>query len=143
MYSWCFYKKKTNSKTQHQVIFKNFYSNLARNLLAKIFKEPNQYTINFVSDQTINFLSLNYIVYDYQFCFRKNHPTVTFLSFLNGRILKGFNDGLLTVISLIGVQKTFDSINCNILLRNWSIICFFLMFLFYGFNLIYQIKNLL
>ena len=81
-------------------------------------------TINFVSGKTTQQL-------------------LFFLSFLNGRILKGFNDGLLTVISLIGVQKTFDSINCNILLRNWSIICFFLMFLFYGFNLIYQIKNLL
>ena len=30
--------------------FKNFYSDLAGNVLAKLLKLPNQYTINFIHD---------------------------------------------------------------------------------------------
>ena len=60
-------------------------------------------------------------MYGYKSCFRKNHPTVTCLSFLSEKILKGFDDGSLTGISLIDVQKTFDSINHGMLPRNCSI----------------------
>ena len=52
-------------------------------------------------DQTEEFLSLNKILYDYQSGFRKNHSTDTCLSFLNDKILKGFNDGLVTGMILI------------------------------------------
>ena len=52
-------------------------------------------------DQTEEFLSLNKILYDYQSGFRKNHSTDTCLSFLNDKILKGFNDGLVTGMILL------------------------------------------
>ena len=43
-------------------------------LLSKVFERV-------VLDQTKEFLSLNKILYDYQFGFRKNHSTDTCLSF--------------------------------------------------------------
>ena len=54
-------------------------------LLSKVFERV-------VLDQTKEFLSLNKILYDYQSGFRKNHSTDTCLSFLNDKILKGFDD---------------------------------------------------
>ena len=44
--------------------------------------------------------------------------------FLNDNILEGFDDGLVTGIILIGLQKAFDTINHNILLKKLSIIAF-------------------
>ena len=48
----------------------------------------------------------------------KNHSTDTYLSFLNDKILKGFDDGLLASIISIYLQKLFDMINHEILLKN-------------------------
>ena len=59
-------------------------------LLSKVFERV-------VVDKTEEFLSLNKIFYDYQSGFRKNHSTDTCLSFLNDKILKGFDDVLVTV----------------------------------------------
>ena len=56
--------------------------------------------------------------------FRKKHSTDTCLSFLNNNILKGFDDGLVTGIILIDLQKAFDKINNDILLKKLSIIGF-------------------
>ena len=70
-------------------------------LLSKVFERV-------VLDQTEEFLSLNKILYDYQSGFRKNHSTDTCLSFLNDKILKGFDDGLVTGMILIDLQKAFD-----------------------------------
>ena len=44
--------------------------------------------------------------------------------FLNDKILKGFDDGLVTGMILIDLQKTFDTINHDILLKKLSIIGF-------------------
>ena len=63
-------------------------------LLSKVFERV-------VLDQTKEFSILNKILYDYQFGFRKNHSTDTCLSFLNEKILKGFDDGLVTGMILI------------------------------------------
>ena len=63
-------------------------------LLPKVFERV-------APDQTEEFLSLNKILYDYQSCFRKNYSTDTFLSFLNDKILKGFDDSLVTGLILI------------------------------------------
>ena len=63
-------------------------------LLSKVFERV-------VLDQTEEFLSLNKILYDYQSGFMKNHSTDTCLSFLNDKILKGFDDGLVTGMILI------------------------------------------
>ena len=75
-------------------------------------------------DQTEEFLGLNKVLYDYQFGFRKNHSTDTCLSFLNEKILKGFDDGLVTGMILIDLQKALDTINHDILLKKLSIIGF-------------------
>ena len=64
------------------------------------------------------------VLYDYQSGFRKNHTTDTSLSFFNDKILKGFDDGLVTGMILIDLQKAFDTINHDILLKNLSIIGF-------------------
>ena len=81
-------------------------------LLSKVFERV-------VLDQTEEFLSLNKILYDYQSGFRKNHSTDTCLSFLNDKILKGFDDGLVTGMILIDLQKAFDTINHDILKNYW------------------------
>ena len=71
-------------------------------LLSKVFERV-------FLDQTEEFL------YSYQSRFRKKHSTDTCLSFLNDKILKGFDDGLVTGMILIYFQKTFDTINHGIL----------------------------
>ena len=86
-------------------------------LLFKVFERV-------VLDQTKEFVSLNKILYDYQSGFRKNHSTDTCFSFLNEKILKGFHDGLLTLMIMIYLQKAFDTINHDILLKTLSIMGF-------------------
>ena len=86
-------------------------------LLCKVFE-------GVAVDQTEEFLSLNKVLCDYQFGFRKNHSTDTCLSFLNEKMLKGFDDGLVTGMILIDLQKALDTINHDILLKKLSIIGF-------------------
>ena len=74
-----------------------------------------------VLDQTKEFVNLNEVLQDYQPGFREKHSTDTCLSFLNDKILKGFDDILLTAMILI---EAFDTINHDILLREFSIIGF-------------------
>ena len=76
-------------------------------LLSKVFERV-------ALDQTEEFLSLNKILYDYQSGFRKNDSTDTCLSFLNDKTLKSFDDGLVTGMILIDLQKAFDTINHDI-----------------------------
>ena len=87
-------------------------------LLLKVFER-------IVLDQTNNFLSLNEILYDYQSGFMKNHSTNTCLSFLNDNVLEDFDDGLLTGMILIHLQKAFDTINHDIQLRKLRNYTFF------------------
>ena len=70
-----------------------------------------------VHEQTTKFLNDNNIFYKYQSGVRNNHSTDLFLSFLNDKILKGFNNGVYTGIILIDLQKAFDTINHKILLE--------------------------
>ena len=86
-------------------------------LLSKLFERV-------VLGQTEEFLSLNEVLYHYQFGFRKNHSTDRCLSFLNDKILKGFDDALVTGMILIDLQKAFDTINHDMLLKKLSIIGF-------------------
>ena len=69
-----------------------------------------------VYDQVDNVLHQNNILYNYQSGFRKNHSTDFCLSFLNDKILKGLDIGLCTGMILIDLQKTFDTINYEIVL---------------------------
>ena len=68
-------------------------------------------------DQTINYLTENTVLYKYQSGFRKNHSTDTSLAYLTNKIVTGFDSGLLTGMILIDLQKAFDAINHDILLK--------------------------
>ena len=69
-----------------------------------------------VHEQTTKFLNDNNIFYKYQSGFGNNHSTDLFLSFLNDKILKDFDNGVYTGMILIDLQKAFDTINHKTLL---------------------------
>ena len=63
---------------------------------------------------------------NYQSRFRNNHSATLCLSFLTDKILKGFDEGLLTRMILIDLQKanSVDSVNHEILLKKPETIAF-------------------
>ena len=71
-------------------------------------------------DQNTEYLTDKNILYKYQSGFRKNHSTDTSLSYLTNRILTGFDSGLPTGMILIDLQKAFDTINHDILLKKMA-----------------------
>ena len=77
-----------------------------------------------IHDQTNAFLSDEDILYDYQSGFQGNHSTNLCLSFLTDKVLKGFDEGLLTGMILIDLQKAFDTIDHEILLQKLKAIKF-------------------
>ena len=58
----------------------------------------------------------NRILYSYQSGFRKHYSTDTCLSYLTNKVQTGFEEGLLTGMVLIDLQKAFDTIDHGILL---------------------------
>ena len=70
-----------------------------------------------IRDQASAFFNSTNLLYNYQSGFRKNHSTDFCLSFLNDKILKGFDQGLITGMILIDLQKAFDTIDHDILLQ--------------------------
>ena len=70
-----------------------------------------------VHNQTNEFLSVSMVLHNYQSGFRTNHSINLCLSFLTDKILKDFEEGLLTGMILIDLQKAFDTINYEILLK--------------------------
>ena len=50
-------------------------------------------------------------------CFRTKHSTGFCLSYLNDKILKGFDKGLMTDMILIDLQKAFNRIDLDLLLQ--------------------------
>ena len=77
-----------------------------------------------VCDQSNTFLSENNILYNFQSGFRPNHSTCLCLSHLADKILKRFDEGLLTGMILIDLQKAFDTINHEVLLQRLKAIRF-------------------
>ena len=70
-----------------------------------------------IHDQTSAFLNSRNLLYNYQSGFRKKHSTDFCFSFLNDKILKAFDQGLVTGMILIDLQKAFDTIDHDILLQ--------------------------
>ena len=61
-----------------------------------------------VHDQIIDYLGQHDILYKYHFRFRRKHSTDLRLSYWNDRILKDLDNGLLTGMILMYIQKTLD-----------------------------------
>ena len=70
-----------------------------------------------VHDQASTFLNSNNLLYTYQSGFQKKHSTDFCLSYLNDKILKGFDKGLMTGMILIDLQKAFDTIYHDVLMQ--------------------------
>ena len=70
------------------------------------------------------FVVENKILYKYQSGFRGNHSNRLMLSYLNDKILQGFDSGKITGMILIDLQKAFDNIDHEILLKKMIYIGF-------------------
>ena len=70
-----------------------------------------------IHDQTQNFLDKNNVIYRYQSGFKKFYSTDSCLSYLNNKIATSFESGLFTGMILIDLQKAFDTINHDILIK--------------------------
>ena len=84
-------------------------------LISKVIKKV-------IHNETSAFLNTRNLLYIYQSGFRKNHSTDFSLSFLNDKILKSFNQGLITDMILIDLQKAFPTIDHDILLQNCTLL---------------------
>ena len=80
-----------------------------------------------IHDQTTSYLTENNVLYRKQSGFRKNHSTDTSLALLADKILTGFDSGLLTGMILIDLQKAFDTINHDILLKKCLLLDFLIV----------------
>ena len=68
-------------------------------------------------DPTSTFLNSKKHLYTYESSFRKKHATDICLSYLNDKILKSFDEGIMTGMILIDLQKAFDTIYHDVLLQ--------------------------
>ena len=105
------YKKEAKTKP------KNYRPISLLPLLSKIIER-------IIHNQTQEFLDKNNILYKYQSGFRKHHSTDTCLSYLTDKVKIGFEEGLLTGMVLIDLQKAFDAIDHSILLEKMSCLGF-------------------
>ena len=77
-----------------------------------------------IHDQTQEFLDTNKILFKFQSGFRKGYSTDSCLSYLNNKIAAGFESGLHTDMILIDLQKAFDTINHEILIKKMKCLGF-------------------
>ena len=77
-----------------------------------------------IHDQTQKYLDEKNILYTYQSGFRPNHSTNSCLSYLTNKVQQGFDRGMLTGMVLIDLQKAFDTIDHQILLKKMKYIGF-------------------
>ena len=70
-----------------------------------------------IHDQTMEFVTKKNILYKFQSGFRKFHSTDSCLSYLQDKVAKGFDSGLLTGMILIDLQNAFDTIDHKILIE--------------------------
>ena len=95
----------------------NLFSVSLLPLISKIIEKVVHY-------QTDESLSDNEVLYNYESGFRTYHSTNLCLSFLTDKIVKGFDESLLTEMILIDLQKAFNTINHEILLKKIEAIGF-------------------
>ena len=86
-------------------------------LISKIFEKV-------IHNQTQAFLDENKIIYKFQSGFRKNFSTDSCLSYLNNKIVTGFESGQYTGMILIDLQKAFDTIDHEILINKMEFLGF-------------------
>ena len=70
-----------------------------------------------IHNQTSIFLNSKNLLYTYQSGFRKKHSKDFCLSYLNDKIIKSFDKGLMTGTILIDLQKAFYTIDSDVLLQ--------------------------
>ena len=103
-------KVKPIFKKGRKIIVSNYRPISLLQILSKVIEKV-------VHKQTTKFSNDHNIFCKYQSGFRNNHSTELFLSFLNGKTLKGFDNRVCTGIILTDLQKAFDTINYKILLN--------------------------
>ena len=77
-----------------------------------------------IHDQVQNYCNENNIFFSFQSGFRGKHSTDTCLTYLHDKILKGFDEGLLTGMIAIDLPKAFDKIDHEILLSKMPLLGF-------------------
>ena len=97
-------------------------SNIAPHITMGVLKGFLSQTFKIFTESSF-FLSRK-LLYNYQSGFRKNHSTDSFLKFLHAKILKDFDKGLMTGMILIDLQKSFDAIDHDIILKKLRAIGF-------------------
>ena len=105
------YKKGSRSEP------KNFRPISLLPLLSKLIEKT-------IHDQVQNYCNENNIFFSFQSGFRGKHSTDTCLTYLHDKILKGFDEGLLTGMIAIDLQKAFDTIDHEILLSKMPLLGF-------------------
>ena len=70
-----------------------------------------------IHNQRSTFLNSKNLLYTYQLGFQKKHYRDFCLSYLNDKILKGFDKGMMTGMVLIYLQNAFDTIDHDVLLQ--------------------------
>ena len=75
-------------------------------------------------NQAQSFLDKNDIIYRHQSGFRKFFSTDSCLSYLSNKIATGFESSIYTAMILIDLQKAFDTVNHDILLKKMEFVGF-------------------
>ena len=77
-----------------------------------------------IHDQVQNYCNENNIFFSFQSGFHGKHSTDTCLTYLHDKILKGFDEGLLTGMIAVDLQKAFDTIDHEIFLSKMPLLGF-------------------
>ena len=96
---------------------KNFRPISLLPLLSKLIEKT-------IHDQVQNYCNENNISFSFQSGFRGKHSTDICLTYLHDKILKGFDEGLLTGMITIDLQKAFDTTDHEILLSKMPLLGF-------------------
>ena len=105
------YKKGTNTEP------KNYRPVSLLPILSKVLERV-------VHNQLVEHLEKYEILFEYQSGFRSKHSVNTCLAHLSNQILKGFETGQSTGMILIDLQKAFDTLDHDILLRKMKYLGF-------------------